>query len=238
MSKPVIGITPEFMRYDHMYRHILASSYTNSVQSAGGVPLILPHIMDPEVNIEYILERIDGLVLSGGRDLNPALYGEEPGPYTKVIQHSRREKTDQTLIKAVLERRMPLLAVCLGCQEVNVALGGSLYQDVHTEIENSKIHRIKDGYAARHQTRLEPDSLVARVVGATEVETNSAHHQAVKELPPGFFPTGWAEDGVIEAFQSEDPDLPLLSVQWHPEMEKDEAVGLNLFRWLVELTTE
>lgn len=233
MPKPVVGITPEFLRYDHMYRHILASSYTNSVQAAGGIPFVVGHLKDAKEDIDAILDRMDALVLSGGRDLNPELYGESPGPHTKVIQHPRRESTDKALINKVLERRMPLLAICLGFQEVNVHRGGSLYQDTFTEVDNHEVHRIGDGYTARHVVTLKPDSLIARVVGTNEVETNSAHHQAVKDLAPGFFATGWAADGVIESYQSDDQDLPLLAVQWHPEMEKDDRVGLNLFRWLV-----
>jgi putative glutamine amidotransferase len=137
------------------------------------------------------------------------------------------------MLQYAWDKNLPILAVCLGLQELNVLFGGDLYQDIPTQLEGKEIHRIEDWYDARHDVRLEPESLIRKVVGIDVINVNSAHHQAIRKVSPKFRVTASAHDGIIEALQPVDAKHPVLAVQWHPEMEENDAVGLNLFKWIV-----
>jgi putative glutamine amidotransferase len=212
----------------------LQHTYTDGVLRAGGLPVLLAPI--PDQHIPRLLDRLDGLILSGGGDVDPSRYGGRPHDGMYGIDFDRDE-FEIELVKAAAERRIPVLAICRGLQVVNVALGGTLIEDIPTEIGSADHtvigHKVFNGH--QHVT-LEPGCLVAKVVDATDLEVNSIHHQAVRDLAPGFRAVGWADDGVIEAIQHEDPSWPLLAVQWHPEYLGDvkDPASRALFKSLVE----
>lgn len=207
--RPVVGITlgmDSSQRPPPRYRLNLA--YVEAVARAGGQPVLLPPALD---GLE-ILDSLQGLVLSGGADVDPDLYGETRHPLTQPER--ARDDFEIPLVRAALSRGLPTLAICRGHQVVNVALGGTLHQ--HLEPAEHRGDSVAGRQEIRHPAlRLDPHSHLAEVLGVTEIAANSLHHQAVKDLAPGLRATGWTEDGVIEAL--ENPDGSLLSVQAHPE---------------------
>ena len=215
-----------------MDRSILGKSYTDSVQAAGGLPLIIPPIIDP-ADLDILLSSLDGVILTGGDDLHPDYYSESSEPLTPKPFHPRRGTHDRQIFEYVWKYKIPTLAVCLGMQEVNVFLGGSLFQDIPAQIEQHLTHKIGDWFEARHNVNLAPDSLLTGLLKIEILETNSAHHQAVKTVAEHLKITGQCSDGIIEALEPNDPSIPLLAVQWHPESEINEDAGLKLFSWLI-----
>lgn len=200
-------------------RVALNSSYVRSLVKARLAPLLVPPLLDLAA-VGDVLDTAAGLVLTGGEDVHPSSYGETP--------HARLEETDQSrdavelqLFRAAFERRLPVLAICRGIQLVNVALGGTLYQDLPTERPSGVDHVDPKG---RHALRVEPGSLLHRVVG-DPATVNSRHHQAVKALAPALRAVAWAEDGVIEGIEPADGEASwLLAVQWHPEDDVESAL--------------
>lgn len=193
-------------------RVALNSSYVRALIAAGLTPLLVPPLLDPS-RAGDVLDAAGGLVLTGGEDVHPASYGEQP--------HAKLEETDQArdaveiaLYRAARERRLPVLAICRGIQLVNIALGGTLYQDLPSEHPSPIDHVDPKG---RHALRVEAGSQLHAAVGAP-ASVNSRHHQAIKRLADGLRAVAWAEDGVIEGAEPADNDAAwLLAVQWHPE---------------------
>jgi putative glutamine amidotransferase len=208
---------------------LLPRSYARAVQRAGGLALMLPP--DPELvrNPEEILDRIDGLVLTGGSDIDPASYGAKPHAQTGTTS-PERDEFELALARGALARDMPLLGICRGMQLLNVALGGGIEQHLPDVIGN-EMHRHTPGSFADHHVRIEPGSLAERVVGRDHEAVKSHHHQAIDGLGDGLIATGWStDDGVVEAI--EQPQCRFaLGVLWHPE--EDEAS-----RVLAELVSE
>jgi putative glutamine amidotransferase len=204
------------------------------VLRAGGVPVLLAPIPDPDIST--LLARVDGLILSGGGDVEAARYGGTPHDRMYGMDFDRDEFEIQ-VVRLAAKRQIPTLAICRGMQVTNVALGGTLIEDIPSELgsmDHSVIgHHVFNGH---QHVRLDPNCAVAKVVGAADLEVNSIHHQAVRDLAPGFRAVGWADDGVIEAIEHENGAWPLLAVQWHPEYlgDADDAASLALFTALVE----
>jgi len=232
ISKPLIGLTPSYYEHEEMDRSILGKSYTDIIQKAGGLPVIIPPILE-RADLEQLLKHLDGIVLSGGDDIDPAYYGESPEPLTPKKFHHRRGQHDKQIFEYVWEHKLPTLAICLGMQEVNVFLGGSLYQDIPKQLESALTHKIGDWFEARHMVRLEEDSILRDLTGLSEVETNSAHHQGIKNVADELRIAGRTEDGLIEVLEPHNASIPLLAVQWHPESETNDMVGIDLLKWLV-----
>ncbi len=236
--RPVIGITtrPRVVKASggDMDAHTIEHTYTDSVLRAGGIPVLLPPVPSPDV--AALLDRIDGLVLSGGGDVEPERYGGTRNDAMYGMDFDRDE-FEIELVREAAARRFPVLAICRGLQVVNVALGGTLIGDIPTEIGSADHtvigHLVFNGH--QHVT-LDPSCRVAAIVGATELEVNSIHHQAVREVAPGFSAVAWSDDGVIEAIEHEDPEWPLTAVQWHPEYlgHAEDKASWALFRVLVE----
>jgi putative glutamine amidotransferase len=198
---------------------LLPSSYARAVQRAGGLALILPP--DPLLTERpaEILDRLDGLVLTGGCDIDPASYGAERHAQTGSTS-PERDEFELALARAALERDMPLLGVCRGMQLLNVALGGGIEQHL-PDVVGHENHRHTPGAFADHQVRIEPGSLAARVVGREREAVKSHHHQAIEGIGEGLVPTGWSEeDDVVEAIEQPEKRFAL-GVLWHPE--EDEA---------------
>ncbi len=231
-SKPLIGLTPSYYEHKEMDRSILGKSYTDSIQQAGGLPVMIPPIIDKS-DLAQLIQRLDGIVLSGGDDLDPEHYGETAQPLTPKPFHHRRGAHDKQIFEYIWKHKVPTLAICLGMQEVNVFLGGSLYQDIPTQVEKPLVHKIGDWFEARHDIRLDQDSLLYQLTRSSVIETNSAHHQSVKQTSAQLKIVGQTSDGIIEALEPKDTTIPLLAVQWHPESETNDLIGIELFRWLV-----
>jgi putative glutamine amidotransferase len=157
---------------------------------------------------------VRGLVLTGGEDVAPQRYGAAPHPRLGTVDASR-DATEVALIDAARQRRLPILAICRGIQILNVALGGTLYQDLDSERPGTLSHSDE---ASRHGVRVAPGSLLERTLGTQSATVNSRHHQAIRDLAPGLKAVAWAEDGVIEAAEPKSADDPwIVAVQWHPE---------------------
>jgi putative glutamine amidotransferase len=218
MARPVIGICGalEQARWGNWDSLVVLSprTYSLSVQAAGGMAVILPPDNSWDDDPGDALDVIDGLVLSGGADVDPATYGAEPHAGTTGFR-VERDRSEIALARGAIERGVPVLGVCRGMQILNIALGGTLVQD----IENLDVHRRTRGEFNGHEVRLEPGSLAARAAGSERLLVQSHHHQGIDRLGDGLQVTGWAlEDGLIEAIEVPDAGFAL-GVLWHPEQD-------------------
>lgn len=214
----------------------LMPSYTEAVVAAGGVPVLIPLGLGDE-ELRVIFERIDGLLLPGGGDIDPHLYQEQAHKTLSNIDKDR-DRVEFTLVRAAVTERKPLLAICRGHQVFNVALGGSLWQDIQNQIPASRPHDYNHSHPRNylaHSVEIQPDSRLARYLGKRHSPVNSLHHQAVRDMAPGLVRTAISPDGVIEAVEV--PDHPFaIGVQWHPEnLIYDDPAMLALFKGFVQV---
>ncbi|MGN4126035.1 gamma-glutamyl-gamma-aminobutyrate hydrolase family protein [Lysinibacillus sphaericus] len=211
--KPIIGITA-FAENDLSSR--LNVAYGKSIIEAGGIPLIIP--LGVEADVAQVLSLTDGLLLSGGYDVHPFHFGQEPSLGLGQIQ-PERDSLELALIKAALIRQMPIFGICRGIQMLNIALGGTLYQDIDREYHSSKLLKHTQQAArgvATHYVNVVPDSLLKTIVEEDRIAVNSMHHQAINVLAEKLTVVAKSSDGIVEAVIHE--ALPFcLAVQWHPE---------------------
>jgi putative glutamine amidotransferase len=220
--KPLIGISPSpdetGMDHGHFRRYALSDTYTKSILAAGGIPVILPPHVE---SIDALLDSLDGIVFSGGGDIDSSYWDEEPHAEAYGFDEER-DAFELQAIPKVVARDMPMLGICRGIQTVNVALGGSIVQDIPDQLPGSLQHRQhRDGKmrdtTSHTVTIKEGENLLHKIVGDTALETNSFHHQAIKDVGEGLEVIATADDGVIEALWN--PQMTFgLAVQWHPEM--------------------
>jgi putative glutamine amidotransferase len=190
-------------------------AYADALASAGLVPLILGPL-EPARAVAALSDAF-GLVLTGGEDMNPDTYGERPHAAAGE-PHAARDAYEIALAKSAYDRRIPTLAICRGTQVMNVALGGSLFQDIPSQHPSTIVHDPEGKRAERvHTVTIDPDSRLARIVGATFISTNSSHHQSVDRLGVGLRVVARTEDGIVEGTESADPRWWMVGVQWHPE---------------------
>lgn len=235
---PVIGITSQMRDVTTSYGAQPATtvtlSYTNAVTAAGGIPVVFP-ILDPGA-IPALMSRMDGVVLTGGGDVEPAVYNGEGHEAVYGVDPAR-DRSELAIARYAAEHRIPTLAICRGIQVLNVALGGTLVADIPTQVEGGFEHFVSGNGAAMqaHQdVRLAAGCRLAGLFGTTSLKVNSLHHQAVLEPAPGLRPVAWSDDGVVEAVEAEDASWPLLAVQWHPEnLVTTEPAARTLFSELV-----
>jgi len=198
-------------------------TYVEAVATAGGAPVLIPPNLD-EGALRAIYERLDGLLLAGGGDLDPKHYGEAIHEKCGQIDKAR-DTVELTLARWALAEGLPVLGICRGIQVLNVAAGGTLYQDIASQMPGSLKHDCWPDYprnSLAHQVTVNGDSFLAAVLGQTRVAVNSTHHQAVKDVPSNFRAVAWAPDGVIEAIEGHDHPFAL-GVQWHPEELVEDA---------------
>lgn len=194
--------------------------YVAALEAAGLVPLALPMTLPPE-RAAAALAVVAGVVLSGGEDVEPARYGTAPHPKLGTIDPAR-DAAELAIIAAARSRRLPIFGICRGLQILNVAWGGTLYQDLGSERPGPIDH---EHGAEGHAVRTAPGSLMERALGGEAGRVNTKHHQAIRDLAPGLRATAWAEDGVIEAVESADPAAAwVVAVQWHAEDLPDRAL--------------
>lgn len=213
MKRPLIGIT-SIKNEEKRAVYRTNAPYIDSIFRAGGLPIQLPAV---DLGLcDQIVRELDGLLIPGGPDISPFLYGQEAEKKTVFFRRDA-DLFEIELVRLARERRIPVLGICRGIQLINVAFGGDLYQDLPTDFPTKQSHyqsaEIRD--EPSHLVYLQPDSRLARIFGGEELEVNSFHHQAVKNLAAGFLPVGKASDGLIEAIESEDGLI--IGVQWHPE---------------------
>ena len=220
--QPVIGITGNYTEQACK----LAEGYYKSVVAAGGIPVIIPPVADSDV-ILNTLDRLDGLILSGGGDYNPLWAGEQPSPKLGGIC-AERDLPELLITRLAYNRQLPILGICRGIQTLALALGGKVSQDI-SDVAGLKHSQDADRSEPTHTVTYEPDSLLAKLYNG-QLSVNSFHHQAVAEAGPKFRVTGRAQDGIIEAIESAEYKS-VLGVQWHPECL---ASGLPIFQWLVD----
>jgi len=228
VTAPRVGISAEPVVHDGRPMDTVNRVYIDSVVAAGGVPIVLP-VLDPSM-ASAVLDGVDGLVLSGGGDIDPGTYGQEPAPELDVIDPAR-DAFELALVHEALERHMPVLGVCRGHQLLNVALGGTLIQHVDALTEVLHQEKARPSHVI-HQVHITAGSLLSAVVGTEDLGVNTLHHQVVQESGAGLQVVARSSDGFIEAVEGVG-DLRVLGVQWHPELLQDLPGHLDLFRWLV-----
>jgi putative glutamine amidotransferase len=212
--------------------------YTRAVDLAGGAPVLIPLQLGEET-LRNIFARVDGLLLAGGLDVHPKEFGEELLPACGEID-TARDATELGLTRWALAESQPVFGICRGIQVLNVAAGGSLYQDIASQLTTDLKHdyHAPEARVLAHTVEIESESRVARALGSTQVEVNSLHHQALKEIAPGLRVVARAPDGVVEGVEATD-DRFIVGVQFHPEWLLDEDARMKrLFEEFVSSARE
>jgi putative glutamine amidotransferase len=238
MTRPLIGVSGSHMvdgggNFPGYHRSYVNHDYIRSVTEAGGVPVIVPFNEDEEA-VKEVMSRVNGLVLSGGHDIYPLLYGEEPcrqiGPVWPARDHF-----DMLLLQEAEKRGIPVVGICRGMQIINVAHGGTLYQDLSKDTRSFVKHsQNQDPATPTHTIEIEPDSRLAKILGRTEWVTNTHHHQTVHEVGKGLVVTARAKDGTVESIQGTGKNY-LMGYQFHPEMMSiNNELAKRLFKDFVQ----
>jgi len=240
VSLSLIGITGyRSLPYGPLARFTfnLNEAYIRAVQAAGGLPVVIPPVLK-ENELHELFVRLDGLLLSGGNDVDPAIFGQTRHPATRGVS-DERDRAELALVRWAIAEDKPMLAICRGIQVINVATGGTLVQDIPTQIPDATAHSFSDDTPRdfiAHTVRVDAGTRLASILGATEVATNSWHHQSCQAPGKGIVFTAWTSDGVAEAAEVPGHRFAV-AVQWHPEeMFHNRADMLALFRALIEAT--
>jgi putative glutamine amidotransferase len=233
-TRPLIGVNADFVpagKRGAAYLR-LAAGYLDAVAAAGGLPVVLPPL-GKDVDSGPLLDRLDGVVLSGGADLDPRRTGQSPHRCSQPVAE-RRDAADWALVRRVRDRQLPVLGIGLGMQQLNAAFGGTLYLHLPEDLPRALPHLDPTGGPHRHLVLLEPGTRLDDIYGGGELRVNSSHHQAVRQPGAGLRVCARAPDGVIEAVEADDPDWFCVGVQWHPESETASALDMQLFECFVQ----
>lgn len=236
-TRPIIGVPCRYNWNTNYYE--VRETYAEAIYAQGGTPLLLPLIPEQEY-IESVMERIDAICLSGAvNDVDPLRYGREPKPELGPVV-PRRDETDMMLLASAEAKRLPVLAICFGIQSLNVYRGGTLIQDIASEVKEPLKHMQGDVFWRRsHSINITEDSLIARLAGSTHTTVNSHHHQAVDIVGRDLEPIAWATDGIVEAVINTRPDQFVLGVQWHPEVGwQNDNLSQSIFRHFISVARE
>lgn len=234
--KPLIGIPTRSLTLadDTLLRYAGLATYTHATELAGGAPVLIPLGLS-EDTLRAIFDKLDGLLLQGGVDVHPQTYGETVEPYCGEIDIARDE-VELRIIRWALAEKMPTLGICRGIQMLNVAAGGSLYQDIPAQLNSPLRHQHVKGNPYdfhAHTIDIDAQSKLANALGATKIEVNSLHHQALKQIAPGFCVIARAPDGIVEGIEASD-ERYVVGVQFHPEwMIEDDARMIGIFKSFV-----
>jgi putative glutamine amidotransferase len=236
MDKPLIGLTSsrDKIKGSPAYRFGVAKSYTRAVIRAGGIPLIIPPNL-PGESLLTILPHLGGILFTGGGDVHPRHYG---GENSDLVNHvdEERDRVEIALVREAFQADIPFMGICRGLQMINVALGGTLYEDISTFNADALQHQ-QSGEHPRdflaHPVEILSNSRLAGILGSRSLDVNSLHHQGIRQLSPQLIATAWAPDGIIEAVEAPGHRF-VLAVQWHPESLPEDPAMQNLFRALVE----
>jgi putative glutamine amidotransferase len=239
MTAPLIGITT----YRSLSRNNLplltsTEAYIQSTINAGGCPLMIPLGL-PDEMLTDLVSHLDGILFTGGGDVHPRRYASQPHPRVNSVDEDR-DRVEISLIHAALTKQMPIFGICRGLQVINVAMGGSLYEDLLAQGGASLKHDFFPGEArdyVAHTVKIESSSHLRRILGVDEVEVNSMHHQGIRVLAPELRATAWSPDGLIEAVEMTDHPFGL-AVQWHPEWLQAQLAMQFLFQEFVQAALE
>jgi len=212
-KSPLIGLT--VYNADDQYQYY-PDDYVRAVRICGGIPVLLP---PGESNYSKLVDLLDGVILTGGGDINPACYSGESHPQVYWVNDDQ-DISEMNIAEIALDLKKPVLATCRGMQVINTLLGGTLHQHLPDNYGDAILHRLEINQAVDHDVIVDKGSTLAKLLGEVQFSVKSWHHQSVKELATGFRAVGFAEDGVIEAIESDEyPDL--IAVQWHPEIDNN-----------------
>jgi len=235
--KPLIGIIPSIAEKNAGSFYKLFTNYCDCIRDRKGIPIVIPIVN--KVEIDEILQRIDGLLLSGGPDIYPSFYKEKVMS-SNLLVSKKRDQFEIGFTKKALFRNIPILGICRGMQLLNVAAGGKLYQDIieyNLSPFNHKVNGEEEKYGTHH-VKLIKEKWLFKIFQTDILKVNSIHHQAVAELADGFFANAYAEDGIIEGIENADYRLAL-GIQWHPErMVQAFPKQYKLFDLLIEKAIE
>jgi putative glutamine amidotransferase len=229
MAKPVIAVNTDYRaaKQDAPAFAYVAAGYFDAILQAGGLPVLAPPYED-EHDIDQMLDRVDGVMLIGGADLDPRRDGWMLHP-TVRLQDVRRENFDRMLVRVVAERRMPVFGIGAGMQLLNVSQGGNLFLHIPDDMPTALPHKDPLDPDHRHTLELTSGSIMDRVYGDGELRVNSMHHMAVDEVAPGFEVTARCPDGIVEAIESTMPDWFAFGTQFHPESSTASALDMRIF---------
>jgi putative glutamine amidotransferase len=235
MAAPLIGITTD--RYSGglgLTQQGITQAYIESIYQAGGCPVLIPLGGPAEAYVELV-GRLDGVLFTGGGDVHPAAYASQPHPKVAYVDEDR-DRVEIALVSLTLERRLPFLGICRGLQLINVAMGGTLFEDIADQRPDSLRHDYSPDFPRNflaHPIDIEGGSLLAQVLGLRQAQVNSLHHQAARRLADGLVPTAISPDGVVEAVEL--ADYPFgLAVQWHPEWLPEHLSMRALFQAFIQ----
>lgn len=224
---PRIGLTSSPGMVEDRLVATLERAYTAAILQAGALPLYLP-ALDPD-QADVVVNALDGLLFTGGGDVDPSRYGQQPSPFLGPVD-AERDTWEMALVRAGLARRLPMLGICRGAQVMNVALGGTLVQ--HLPDTTTLEHCVKERCSSPvHDVRVDGTSRLGAILLTGSLRVNSLHHQAVDLVGSGLSAVAWAEDGTVEAVEARGPNR-MIGVQWHPELLMDDARHAGLFDWL------
>jgi len=234
MSTPLIGITTYRTQNRSGYAQLcINEAYVSSVTEAGGTPVLVPLGLSNAV-LDDLINRLDGVLFSGGGDILPETYGSQPHPRVDNVDLDR-DRVEIYLLQQIMKKKLPFFGICRGLQLINVALGGTLYEDLLDQYPGSLRHQTPETLPRDHlwhSVTIDPASQIHRIMQQTEAQVNSQHHQGIRQLAANLKPSAHSPDGVIEAFEL--VDYPFgLAVQWHPEWLKKHAEMKALFRSFV-----
>ncbi len=235
MDRPLVGVTP---LYDEAREsNWMLPGYLEGVMEAGGLPVMLPLTAKPEL-LEQLADTVDGVLLTGGHDVSPALYGQSPLPACGTCCPARDEM-ERRLFPLLWAQGKPILGICRGIQFLNVALGGTLYQDLPSQHPSAVEHHQQPPYGRPvHTVTLAPHSPLDALLGQETIAVNSYHHQAIQTLSPALRPMAWSPDGLVEAVWAPERRW-VWAVQWHPEFAfRTDANSRAIFRCFVEAMRE
>ncbi|HEX8089393.1 MAG TPA: gamma-glutamyl-gamma-aminobutyrate hydrolase family protein [Blastocatellia bacterium] len=233
-GRPIVGVPCRYNWNTNYYE--VRETYAEAIYAQGGTPVLLPLIPEREY-IESVMGHIDAICLSGAvNDVDPLRYGREPKPELGPVV-PRRDETDMMLLASAEARRLPVLAICFGIQSLNVYRGGTLIQDIASEVKEPLKHMQGDVFWRRsHSINITEDSLIARLAGSTHTAVNSHHHQAIDIVGRDLEPIAWATDGIVEAVINTRPDQFVLGVQWHPEVGwQNDNLSQSIFRHFISV---
>ena len=226
--KALIGLTSQEELIKGTTLNKINYTYIRALEASGAIPLIIPNLKNIE-DSKHIINKLDGIIFTGGEDVSPLLFNEEPLKETRHISYNR-DKMEMELLRQAYEKKLPILGVCRGMQVINVFLGGNLYQDIPSQVKDAHGHvstlDLTEGY---HTINIMKDNRLFDIIGEERIAVNSQHHQSIKDLGRDLKVNCKSPDGIIEGIESIDTDRFLLALQFHPEvMVKDEKF-LNIF---------